>query len=530
MAEGLYGDLFGYRALYGDIHNHSGISYGHGTLEDALKNARLQLDFCSVTGHYSWPDMGEKKMSAAVAEYHRKGFEKFRNNRDGYMRMLREAEEPGIFTPFVSFEMHSFIHGDYTVLARDFPPVWPDPENAEQLRQLLSSGRPESGFIYVPHHIGYKTGFRGINWRTYNELASPLVEILSMHGSAESEESSARYLHTMGPRDAGNSMQGGLAEGFHFGVTGSTDHHNSFPGSYGYGRTGVWSRDNTREALWDAFMQRRTFALTGDRMELGLLVEDAPMGSVVTGKGGAAREIAVSISGGYALDRVEIIKNGRILMRKNCPGLKEGGSTAPGELQHRSRTTGKIAFRFGWGEKGVPVEWNGVLRVRDGAVVGVEPRFRGEDIVDPLESGSGSGRCPSLEWKRGSSELSFSCFTYGNLTASTDNTQQISLELEADADTIIELVLDTVSAGKSISRKLRFPVREASQPRSEYVDGFISPAVTCGAFIPRERYTEEIRYIEEIGTESPRPEDWYYLRVFQHNGQAGWTSPVWVRR
>ena len=31
----------GYRAWYGDIHNHCGLSYGHGRLEDALARARV---------------------------------------------------------------------------------------------------------------------------------------------------------------------------------------------------------------------------------------------------------------------------------------------------------------------------------------------------------------------------------------------------------------------------------------------------------------------------------------------------------
>ena len=44
----------GYQNLgvfFGDLHNHCGLSYGRGSLEDALQNARLQLDFASVTMH-----------------------------------------------------------------------------------------------------------------------------------------------------------------------------------------------------------------------------------------------------------------------------------------------------------------------------------------------------------------------------------------------------------------------------------------------------------------------------------------------
>ena len=49
----------GLQAYYGDLHNHCGISYGHGTMEEALANARERLDFCSITGHAHWPDMPE---------------------------------------------------------------------------------------------------------------------------------------------------------------------------------------------------------------------------------------------------------------------------------------------------------------------------------------------------------------------------------------------------------------------------------------------------------------------------------------
>ena len=69
-----YQDLHVY---YGDLHNHCNISYGHGDLEEAYANARLQLDFASVTGHAHWPDMppAEGRLKY-LAEYHQRGFER----------------------------------------------------------------------------------------------------------------------------------------------------------------------------------------------------------------------------------------------------------------------------------------------------------------------------------------------------------------------------------------------------------------------------------------------------------------------
>ena len=36
------------RLYWGDTHNHCGISYGYGSLENALAAARKHLDFCSM--------------------------------------------------------------------------------------------------------------------------------------------------------------------------------------------------------------------------------------------------------------------------------------------------------------------------------------------------------------------------------------------------------------------------------------------------------------------------------------------------
>src|SRR5689334_9646173 len=67
----------GLRPFYGDLHNHCDISYGHGSLRQALARARRQLDFVSVTGHAYWPDMPVDDPSVAhIVDFHVKGFAK----------------------------------------------------------------------------------------------------------------------------------------------------------------------------------------------------------------------------------------------------------------------------------------------------------------------------------------------------------------------------------------------------------------------------------------------------------------------
>ena len=112
--------MTGLNAYYGDIHNHCGISYGHGPLADALANARMQLDFASVTGHALWPDMprGKPGMERRVA-YHDAGFKKLAANWEAVVDELDAANCENEFVSFLSYEMHSCADGDHTVLYRD---------------------------------------------------------------------------------------------------------------------------------------------------------------------------------------------------------------------------------------------------------------------------------------------------------------------------------------------------------------------------------------------------------------------------
>ncbi len=105
-----------------------------------------------------------------------------------------------------------------------------------------------------------------------------------MHGCSESHDNPLKYLHTMGPRVNNQTMQGGLEKGNHFGVIGCTDHHNASPGSYGFGRTGVWCEKKDRDSIWNNICDKRTLAFSGDPIEMALFVDDKFMGSSVKRK------------------------------------------------------------------------------------------------------------------------------------------------------------------------------------------------------------------------------------------------------
>jgi hypothetical protein len=502
------------RVYYGDLHNHCGISYGHGPIEDAYYNAGLQLDFASVTGHAGWPDIDDEPMPQEVVDYHRNGFAELARNWQRYVEATEAANETGRFATFFGYEIHSFRYGDRTVISPDAPDAPVVPDDPDALRELLMTlaARRERRLL-LPHHIGYRTGYRGVDWPSVTDAASPIVEIISMHGLAESEDGPFPYLHTMGPLDGRNTMQAGLAAGHHFGVVGSTDHHSAHPGSFGYGKTGVWAESLSRESIWKALMERRTYAMSGDRIELAFSVNGEPMGGMVRDVGGA-REVEVAITGGAPLDRVELLRNNKVVHAEHFPP-PDAPAPRPGEP-----VRGKLVVEFGWGEKGEIVSWDATIRISGGTVLGVEPRFRGRDVVDPLDGGAGPFRLSGITpLGPGRDRVTLSTTTFGNPTAGTSQTQAVCLELEAPP----EATLSVVANGRE--ETLRMADVFVSS-RTFYTAGFVSPAVRIHRFVPEAAYTAEFTTTDQG---SGAPEDWYYVRALLRNGHGAWSSPVWAR-
>lgn len=489
---------------YGDLHSHCEVGYGHGTIEEALANARQQLDFVAVTPHAHWHDMpvDDPRLTALVA-YHRRGFKATANLWDHYSRQTEKYHEPGRFVTFPAFEWHSCRYGDHNVYFRDgkgeIIRASDLPDLRQSLRQLAADGRPA---MAIPHHIGYRAGFRGIAWEHFDPEFSPVVEALSMHGAAEHTEGPRPYLHTMGPRTRTSSYQYGLQQGHVVGLIGSTDHHSAHPGSYGHGRLGVLAPELTREAIWDAIWARRTYALTGANIRLDFAVDNGHMGDVITA--GPDRRLHIAVEGSAAIDTVEILHNNRLIER-----------AAPLRRGHR-RGVEKIEVTVGWGERGTNVDWEVALQVRGGRLVAVEPRFRGDEIVAPDDNRDGDLAFSS--WSRCDSGVSFNTRTWGNPTTTTPSTQGVCLSIEGDDATRIEAVAN----GREISMLLG-TLREG--PESSYLSGFLSPVVNFGRAVPAGEY----HYKVDIDHRSEGDgRDWYHARVHQVDGQAAWSSPIWV--
>lgn len=501
--------LPGYDGLalyYGDLHNHCGISYGHGSIEDAYRNARAQLDFGSVTAHAHWPDIpvSDERLADLVA-YHQEGFRRAAKLWPHIQDVTEAVHEDGRFVTFLSFEWHSLRYGDQNIYYNGPRGEIIRASDLDDMRRHLRTlaTRGVQCFM-IPHHIAYLSGRRGLAWEAFTPEFSPVVEMVSMHGLAEGDEGPYPYLHTMGPRDGRGTMQYGLGAGHVFGVIGSSDHHSAHPGSYGHGRLAVWAMDLTRPSLWEAIGARRTYALTGDRIALAVTLNGLPMGSVVAPV--TERELAVSVVGGGTLDYVEVLHNNSPIHRWNAPA-GSGAGAAPV----------KVYLELGWGPRDRDVDWQVELEVTSGRLLSVEPRFRGRPTVSPQaredEQYAFSG------WERlGEKRVRFATRTWGNLTTLTPSTQGVCLEILGEPSTEIR--------GRINQRDVAMPLAELmAGARAGYLGGFRTPAYCFHRAIPEGQYACQTS-VRHRGSTAHR--DWYYVRVCQKNGQWAWSSPIWV--
>jgi hypothetical protein len=195
--------------------------------------------------------------------------------------------------PFADFEIFPFVLTPAGLT--------PDPTEGDYLRSGMKRG------LELQHKLGsnpYKTGMIG---STDSHTGMPAVEEANFAGKGQHD---ARAIDRAKPTGLGASVGWDMA-------------------AEGY--VGVWATENTRQALFDAFMRKEVYATTGPRITLRLFggfdFKDAdaeasdiaaigyrkgvPMGGDLKGKGNSAPGFLVAASKDPKdgnLDRIQIVK------------------------------------------------------------------------------------------------------------------------------------------------------------------------------------------------------------------------------
>ena len=496
---------------WGDIHNHCDITYGYGSLENALAAARKQLDFCSVTPHAMWPDIPEiTPESEYLVRFHQEGFAKIARNWEAVKGIVEGANEDGEFVTFHTFEMHSSKYGDHHIVSPD--------DSLELIRADTpheAARRQRCRAIAVPHHIAYSPGYRGIDWNFFDETASPIVEVYSKHGSGMKDEGDFPYLHTMGPKDSRNTAYAGLRAGKKFSFAASTDHHAGFPGSYGDGKLAVLAAERTRSAIWEGILAGRTYAVTGDKILCEFSVNEMPFGSRIPDSGG--RLIHYRVEGGGAIDRIVICHNLRPI------------EVILGELREAkgAESRYKVRLELGWGDEPRPYPWTCVVRTSGGSFVGVEPCIRGRSVLAPSPDQKDDPDINKLHIDlrmRDETTVEFDCETVKNPSTAHAQTSAIIMEVEGDEETTLDFAINGHRLRRSVGELLKGSI--TGQERA-----FASPSFRIHGAVPRWRYMCEGSLVinaEKLCNNRRSNPDFYHMEVRQVDGSTAYVSPIYI--
>lgn len=490
------------RILFGDIHNHNAHGYGVGSMERSIDVARTHLDFFAFTGHSSWHDM--PSMEGGRERHWIDGFKRLKDTWPRVQQVIAGGNREGEFCAFLGFEWHSSQWGDQCVVfPQDHRPIFyaADPE---KLRAFCKEERA----LMIPHHLAYPKGRRGVNWDVFREDCTPVVEIYSEHGNSEDDRGPFPYFtHSMGGRETANTARAALDAGLRFGFVGSSDDHAGFPGAYGEGLMGALVTDFTRDGIFEAIRARRTYALTGDRIELEFTVEGAPMGASIDAGGKA--EVSFAVRGRDELDVVEIIQDGRIVQRFFSQEFLPEKSVYEKPVQ--------VRLEWGWGPWGALAldrvcDWAMQVNVQGGRVARFFPCLQSMPFDEK--------RRHRFE-RQGEAGLAIRSYTARQKAYRENPNQSVVLEIEGGVDTVLELSLT-----EPVEQRSRHALDEL---RRRSVNRFTGP-------FPREAW--QWHRLVPLGSSSlegrcaldmPAGRRSYaYLRARQKNGHIAWGSPVFL--
>lgn len=491
------------RNLYwGDIHNHNAVGYAKGSLQRSYDIARSHLDFFCFTGHSQWHDMPIMPQDKHLKWV--KGFEVMKNNWQRVKQLADKYDKPGRFVSFIGYEWHSSKYGDVCII---FPGAEAELASINEIKAFQAFARRHNA-ILIPHHPSYKQGWRGQNWAVLDPTVSPVVEIFSEHGNAESDRGPYRYIrHSMGGRYTQNTLQWLWEQGVQVGVVASTDDHLGYPGAYGEGLVAVYAESLTRQSIMEALRARRTYGVSADRIELDLRLNGHWMGETIPAA--TDRKIHVKVKGMDVIDRVEVLRNNQVIHRDHPIDR----AIRPSDWE--KPVLCRIEFGWGpWGDLNMAriCDWRFKARVTGGKILAATPCFQSGPFDEERRN-----RIETV------SDKSCDVVSYTSRLQAYEEraTNSIILKVQSSPKTELTIALTQpvqMTVTKSLGQLARFSDTAFTGP-------FTSESILLHRLTFAPNYRTEFELVDERQSNST---DWYSVRVVQSNGSIAWSSPIWV--
>jgi len=285
--------------LWGDLHSHTSFSWdgvGYGPFVYARNVSGL--DFYTMTDHaFAVTDRGARGLNE--------------DTWPAYAELVDAHNVPPSFVTLHAYEC-SFggPWGHHNVYFRNEPAplVYPRQASLPELWDMLEEGNA----LTIPHHTGKFP--RGIQFTPQNSELRRNFEIYSGHGLSEVYNpdhplafENSTFTSDSRSLDEPSHAQDVWAQGLRLSTVAASDDHRAQPGKPYYGLTAVYAPRNSRNDVFQALYDRRTYGTTGAKIILDFTMNGEPMGSVVEDPGEAT--FRLHAIGTDTIETVELLRH-----------------------------------------------------------------------------------------------------------------------------------------------------------------------------------------------------------------------------
>ncbi|MBU4201107.1 MAG: DUF3604 domain-containing protein [Verrucomicrobia bacterium] len=284
-----------YSIFWGDMHCHSSYSFDvplHGysncppnvALDYARYNAGL--DFAAVTDHAELMQVTDWLQTKIICNQ--------KNDSPNFVVLLGfEYTNSKNVTDTATGYGHKCVIFRTVSGSPAYPIPFEGPHSASNAAALWAA-LDGYDYITIPHHPAKgastheeeSTIDMSTDWDQVNAAQQPAVEIFSAHGNSETAGCEYPVYQFQVDKSVDAALmrwtQGNHDAGYKLGITGSTDNHKGTPGAveeitnnvsewegpYTGGLVAVLAAEKSRDAIFDALLNKRTYGTTGARIQL----------------------------------------------------------------------------------------------------------------------------------------------------------------------------------------------------------------------------------------------------------------------
>lgn len=348
--------LDGYKLYFGQLHAHTNLSDGTGTVEQAFDHASKveNLDFLAITDHSNSFDndggvhLGDENAEELSAEW--------KEGREGARNIT--ARENGSFVGIYGFEMtwsggapgHINTFNSEGFESRNYAP-YRKGDNYEVLQAYFNTLNENPETISQFNHPGDTFG-DFMDFALYDPVTDNQMTLIEV-GNGEGAIGSSGYFPSY------SYYTRALDKGWHVAPTNNQDNHKGNWGDSNTARSVVLATDLSEEAIYDAMKNYRVYATEDNDLSILYSLNGNAMGSILPEQETITIKADISDpTDTEGTTKVEVIVNGGQTLAEQT---FEGGS-ATVEFQNLSTGYGYYYLRITQADKNIAVTapvWTG---------------------------------------------------------------------------------------------------------------------------------------------------------------------------